>query len=1252
MTLLWFAMIRRYSSRRQQLGNALRTILVISIACILGSHAAVAQTVELEPGMPYPGTPFGNLSGAVNVILPLEDGSIVVGGEQSFTLVGTNTKVGALVRLLPDGTRDPVFGAWLPVDSSIHVIHRLPSGRFFVGGSQVNGNTGVVSGRVWRLAEDGGRVTEGNFYGVTDWQVRSLAVQDDGRVVIAGGGGNFPPKIARLSSIGSLESGFSVDLGANGTAVSKVRFLPDGKILLAGDFPSVAGNTNAGKFARLNADGSLDATFIASIPQDQTVLIPAVCANGTILLGKSGNSSLDLRGDRGTLVSVPASAPDGEVSSIVVQEDGKYLIGGSFATVSGQSTRGVVRLNADGTLDAGFNSLWDSDTRTISIAPDGSIYAGGSGVSPGGGTAPPALVRLKNTEVTSFAGLSGGNLLQWYRAPTAPLASRVLVEMHAHGSMTWTSLGYATRTFAGYWQLPIFSLPPSAELRGIVQLTMDDVTTTTTEDILTVGVPSPRFFLRARGAGEILSGQSLSFPAVGFTGSSQSLQFDLENPGTADLENITWSITGPAAGDFSFASDLPVALGKVGAIALPDLVFRPQGDGARTATLTITSNDPDRPMITVGLAGVGSDTFSPHFSSPGDVYAAGTSFDASNIALGTVTLDFIPVPGQTLSAFRSDSGTPVSGRFVGPANGERVTATHMGNTYEYLVQYHPDGHIYLRLIYKGMPDYNFIAKSAGSESSGVGPWRHFMSAGNGRANFLRLDGFLDPTMPPISNSWEPALVCVQDDGKFYTLHEQQFTRWNADGTMDTSFQRVSRYPSRLIQLRDKRIVMTSAIASLGQHLQFFLENGDPDPSVAPIPWDSYTNAIAQQPDGKILVAGGVSGIRRLELNGVEDTSFVFTTGSVEAGKSSVVSAILPLPGGKILVGGHFTVANEDTNRRHLVLLNADGTTDTDFNPRLDGIVTTLMKLNDGRLFVGGDFNNVVEDRVSRIRRGFASFLPNGKLDEEYNLMASFSTGVKKVRAINMLWDGSILLSGSLRFSLYQEKTYGLARIINTPLTSTVTVNPGTSIRWTRNAEAADLQYATFEYRGDGESAWTQLGDGVRDGEGTWVLYHTAALPTSGLIRVKGRLLTSNRSSAVVQESHPFGRSQLTPLEQWREDHFADASGEGPAANHLDADGDGLRNLIEYGLGLHPKSMDSQAAVPVWNPVPGAHEVTFTPQPGLSLEYGAEWSTTLRDDDWHPAVEVPGDPSQKTFRVPHDAPGVMADQLFFRLRFSE
>jgi uncharacterized delta-60 repeat protein len=60
-----------------------------------------------------------------------------------------------------------------------------------------------------------------------------------------------------------------------------------------------------------------------------------------------------------------------------VQSDGKILIGGSFTTVGGQSRTNIGRLNADGTLDSGFNPGTDTTVICLALQMDGKILVGG-----------------------------------------------------------------------------------------------------------------------------------------------------------------------------------------------------------------------------------------------------------------------------------------------------------------------------------------------------------------------------------------------------------------------------------------------------------------------------------------------------------------------------------------------------------------------------------------------------------------------------------------------------------------------------------------------------------------------------------------------------------------------------------------------------------------------------------------------------------------------------------------------------------
>lgn len=73
---------------------------------------------------------------------------------------------------------------------------------------------------------------------------------------------------------------------------------------------------------------------------------------------------------------------DGDVIKSVVQPDGKLLLVGKFDNIVSQPTVAVIRLNADGTRDAGFDltyqkTLFENLPKDIILQPDGKIIAFG-----------------------------------------------------------------------------------------------------------------------------------------------------------------------------------------------------------------------------------------------------------------------------------------------------------------------------------------------------------------------------------------------------------------------------------------------------------------------------------------------------------------------------------------------------------------------------------------------------------------------------------------------------------------------------------------------------------------------------------------------------------------------------------------------------------------------------------------------------------------------------------------------------------
>ncbi len=79
-----------------------------------------------------------------------------------------------------------------------------------------------------------------------------------------------------------------------------------------------------------------------------------------------------------------------KVTTLAMQSDGRIVVGGSFSTLGGGGTGTAVRgnigrLNGDGTIDVGFFPGADNEVDSIVLQPDGRLLVGGYFTLLGGG---------------------------------------------------------------------------------------------------------------------------------------------------------------------------------------------------------------------------------------------------------------------------------------------------------------------------------------------------------------------------------------------------------------------------------------------------------------------------------------------------------------------------------------------------------------------------------------------------------------------------------------------------------------------------------------------------------------------------------------------------------------------------------------------------------------------------------------------------------------------------------------------------
>jgi uncharacterized delta-60 repeat protein len=370
-----------------------------------GTNASANALFEVLPASTQPGSldlsffpgtgarvPMINYEANITALAVDGLGRTLIGG--NFSRIN-GLLCGGIARLLPDGSVDPGFLLGSGVNGgSIASIALQPDGKALIAGWFYGVNE-VYRPTIARLNPNGSvdaSFTPVGGVGGADYDIYSIVVQPDGRILVAGDFGTFngTPRggIARLNPDGTLEESF--DTVAPGPRVSgrALALQPDGKILLGGYFSGIQG-VPRNNVARFHGDGTLDVSFNPSTKVSGAVFGVAVQPDGKIViagdLGVSGGAShlgvARLLPD-GTLDSSfnPGAGPDTYVSGLVLQNHGRMILAGPFTSFNNVPRRGIVRLLPDGSVDPEFNTGTgpDLEVYALGLQADGRLIVGGS----------------------------------------------------------------------------------------------------------------------------------------------------------------------------------------------------------------------------------------------------------------------------------------------------------------------------------------------------------------------------------------------------------------------------------------------------------------------------------------------------------------------------------------------------------------------------------------------------------------------------------------------------------------------------------------------------------------------------------------------------------------------------------------------------------------------------------------------------------------------------------------------------------
>lgn len=454
---------------------------------------------SIDSGFTGPGA-----NGPVNsVVLLTNNGSLLVGGQ--FTAFNSLPR-NYMVRLNPNGSVDPAFDPGTNLNGAVVTIASAPSEtKYYIGGYFTNVGGSGLSYLV-RLNASG--TVDTNFFGGlsgVDNLVAAAVVQPDGKVII---GGQFTSvngasryRIARLDATGALDPSFGATTMANGL-VRALALQPDGRIVIAGDFDWVNG-TYLNRVARLNPDGTLDATFAIGLGADDAVMALALQPDGKILLGGQfltfdgaltpGVARLHPNG-QGDVNFLTGVGADDFVSALTLQPDGKILVGGAFTQFAGVRRNRLTRLHTDGSEDysINFGAGANSFVAAIVVQPDRRIVIGG-GFTEFDGVPRNYLARLNGSDNVGSGSLvfTATNYTVLESGTNVTLAVRRHFGTSNTVQVTFATLDGTARSFAHYLPTNGFLTFPPGESSATVTVPILNDTDTNQNRAFSVVLSDP-----------------------------------------------------------------------------------------------------------------------------------------------------------------------------------------------------------------------------------------------------------------------------------------------------------------------------------------------------------------------------------------------------------------------------------------------------------------------------------------------------------------------------------------------------------------------------------------------------------------------------------------------------------------------------------------------------------------------------------------------------------------------------------------
>lgn len=774
---------------------------------------------------------------------------------------------------------------------------------------------------------------------------------------------------------------------------------------------------------------------------------------------------------------------DGSIRVVVVQPDGKILIGGDFTSLSPNGgaavTRNrIARLNPDGTLDTGFDPNANNSVYSIALQPDGKILVGGAfnGANSIGGQTRNRIARLDPTtgSADSFDPSANGLV--------------TAIALQADGKIV---VGGTFQNIGGQPRNYIARLDTS----GMADPSFDPHANNI---VLALAVQAD---------GKILAGGAFAGPGNSIGGQLRNHIVRLD-PATGMADGFD-----------------PNASGLVQCLAL-------QADGKILVGGTFSSvGGQTRIRIARLNPATGmADSFDPSANNAVNAIAIQTDgkilvgglFSGAN-SVGGQTRNYIarldpitglvdpldPSPSAVIRsiAVQSDGKVVVGGDFTTLAsNGGAIVSRSR------IARLETDGKVDQTLDLNIVGDYVFATAVQPDGKILIGGFFNTV-LGVPRSNIARLnsDGTLDTAFSPGASDEGFSAIAVQADGKILVggsfsviggVERNNIARLNSDGTLDMAFDPNALgsggifvpFVSAIAVQADGKILAGGQFNTIGGASRNRIARLDPVTGLA----DSFNpNAsqsvasIAVQPDGKVVVCGtftSIGGTTRNRIARLDGTTGL--ADSFNPNATFWVNSVSLQPDGKILAGGEFTGIGGQPRNRIARLDSATGLADS-FDPDSNFSVNSIILQADDKILLGGRFTNLIggqpRSRIARLdSMGLAdSFDPNA--DGE-------------VSGLAVVADGKILTGGYFA-NVGGQARNRFARLSNDTSARQNLVVAQASVTWERAGSTPKLERVTFESSTD-NSNYSLLGNGTAAGN-NWTL-DGISLPTGENIYIRAR----------------------------------------------------------------------------------------------------------------------------------------------------